>query len=294
MTQLGSCSEASIEADEPLAGTAPQASRWILVEYAGTWAPQILESEHLLPSIRSTLQAWSDSNDGCRVQFIRQPGSSALHPTVFMGSSSQDGAWLLQFELASYNELLAIDLHRVFEDGSHPNAIKAKESLHLVCVHGKRDRCCALHGRAVYRAMTRSVGKRVWQTSHLGGHRFAAVTLALPQGVCYGRVRPEDAEALTQAHADGGLYRIDKMRGRCSFSAPVQAAEVFFRKKHEVQVDAALGYEGLEAASDDSWVVRFSYSGETREVSVERRQESEVRAKSCGGEAESCFRFVEL
>ncbi|HEU5385864.1 MAG TPA: sucrase ferredoxin [Streptosporangiaceae bacterium] len=47
----------------------------------------------------------------------------------------------------------------------------------LVCTNGKRDRCCAVRGRPVAAAIADATGWDTWESSHLGGHRFAATAL---------------------------------------------------------------------------------------------------------------------
>ena len=46
-------------------------------------------------------------------------------------------------------------------------------SLVLVCTHGSRDRCCGTLGGAIYAKAHKQAPEKVWQASHLGGHRFA-------------------------------------------------------------------------------------------------------------------------
>ncbi len=72
----------------------------------------------------------------------------------------------------------------------------------LVCTHGSRDNCCASLGYPVYQTLRRRLaperngGMRVWQSSHLGGHRFAPNILDLPTGRSWVRPEEDDLEAL--------------------------------------------------------------------------------------------------
>ena len=286
------CSSVSIAANEPLAGTAPRTSRWVLVEYAGAWAPKILNSEDFPEAVREKLRAWSEGDETGRVQWIRQSGFSGVKPKVFFGSCEPGDAWLITLELDFYDQLLAIDFDSVFEQRSHPDANKVEAPLHLVCVHGKRDRCCAQFGSAVYRAMADEVGSQVWQTSHLGGHRYAAVTLVLPEGICYGRIRGEQASELVEAHRHDALYRADSMRGRCGWDAPTQAAEVFLRQDGSIDVSMTLSLESSEASGNEEWQVLFSSPSGTHRVGVRRTEDTDARHKSCDGHDERCYRFV--
>jgi (2Fe-2S) ferredoxin len=74
-----------------------------------------------------------------------------------------------------------------------------------VCSHATRDPCCAFRGRPVTAALERVWGDEVWECTHLGGHRFAATLLSLPDGACYGGLDIGDAVKVVRAHRDGAV-----------------------------------------------------------------------------------------
>ena len=77
----------------------------------------------------------------------------------------------------------------------------------LVCGHGSRDACCALHGTSVFGALAGRLGdEELWISSHQGGHRFAANVLVLPLGLQLGRLGPDSAP-LAVARALAGRDR---------------------------------------------------------------------------------------
>jgi hypothetical protein len=60
----------------------------------------------------------------------------------------------------------------------------------LICTHGRRDVCCGSLGSTLFSELQRATRldhavTRVWRTSHLGGHRFAATVLILPTGTMW-------------------------------------------------------------------------------------------------------------
>jgi hypothetical protein len=122
----------------------------------------------------------------------------------------------------------------------------------LVCTDGRHDRCCAVHGRGVYEALQRDRSRekldlRVVESSHLGGHRFAATSLFLPGGEMYGQLRASDAASLLQAWRSGRVW-IPRFRGRIGTPELEQVAESAFRARHP----AARSIEVTPAdASDD-------------------------------------------
>ena len=68
------------------------------------------------------------------------------------------------------------------------------EPVYLVCTNGRHDRCCATYGRPLALALAASHGDLVWESSHVGGDRFAGNLVCLPGGHYFGRVGPADAD----------------------------------------------------------------------------------------------------
>ncbi|UCH30771.1 MAG: hypothetical protein JSV06_07025 [Myxococcales bacterium] len=276
------CSFASLQANEPLAGTAVESiDRWLLLEVTDTWAPKVLQSEVFSDAVRARLTEWSEAPRS-RLQLIRRPGRTAKRPLFAVMSSSGESR---QVELDSYADLVSLDLDMMQLAPSEPTV--------LVCVHGRRDRCCAQHGAAVYRSLQSRVGD-VWQTSHLGGHRFAACVLTLPNGLMYGRLRPEHGDAFAAAQYAGEVGDLDLFRGRCDFDRPTQAAEIFVRRRTGDRAVDALEWIETTPDGDSTWTARFRASSGEEIARVRREETGIMRPASCGGEAEAVTQFVEL
>lgn len=276
------CSFASLQANEPLAGTAVESiDRWLLLEVTDTWAPKVLQSEVFSDAVRARLTEWSEAPRS-RLQLIRRPGRTGKRPLFAVMSSSGESR---QVELDSYADLVSLDLDMMQLAPSEPTV--------LVCVHGRRDRCCAQHGAAVYRSLQSRVGD-VWQTSHLGGHRFAACVLTLPNGLMYGRLRPEHGDAFAAAQYAGEVGDLDLFRGRCDFDRPTQAAEIFVRRRTGDRAVDALEWIETTPDGDSTWTARFRASSGEEIARVRREETGIMRPASCGGEAEAVTQFVEL
>jgi hypothetical protein len=163
------CAELSLALEEPLAGTAPVAARWELVERTKPWG-----RDHGLVA------------EGAKVLLVRRVSGS--------GPQSPDGR------------------------------------RYLVCTNGARDPCCAIRGPAVAQALERAWPGQVYECSHLGGHRFAANVLVLPDGLCFGRLDTRDALALADELEDGRLP-LEHLRGRTAYAPEQQAAEILARRE---------------------------------------------------------------
>ncbi len=119
--------------------------------------------------------------------------------------------------LDRYEDLLELDLAAPGEPLGHP--------LLLVCTHGKHDRCCARYGRPLHQALSEQADEGwVWQSSHLGGDRFAGNVVFLPEGLYFGRVGPGEAWPVLDEYLAGRLD-VDHFRGRSCYSFAEQAAE---------------------------------------------------------------------
>ncbi|WP_421118622.1 sucrase ferredoxin [Aquihabitans daechungensis] len=100
----------------------------------------------------------------------------------------------------------------------------------LVCTNGKHDQCCANQGRPVVRHLrTSRWADEVWECSHIGGDRFAANVVVLPDSLYFGRMEPAEAEVLLDAHAEGRIAR-EWFRGRSTLRFAEQAAEHALRR----------------------------------------------------------------
>ena len=279
------CSIASAEVGEPLAGTAVESvDTWILLEVDDPWAPKVPETEVLQGPIRQRLEAWLRTPRS-RLQLVRRPG----RPTSSVALTVVDAARRASstIELADYQALLAVDF-----DGLRAEVRPLENPICLVCAHGRRDRCCAKHGSALFRSLC-GRGLDLWQTSHLGGHRFAACALWLPEGLMYGRLRAADADTFVSAHTDADLGSLTHLRGRCALDRPSQAAEIFLRQRlGNTAIDSAR-WVSITSEAEDSWAVRFECGSEEHIVRVAREDMGVARPASCGNEPEPAKRFIE-
>ncbi len=119
----------------------------------------------------------------------------------------------------------------------------------------------------------------LWQSSHHGGHRFAANVLALPAGVQLGRVRPRRREVARLLR--GHRIPLDLYRGRTLYPPHVQAAEIEIRRRLGLDRVDALGL--LE---DDGEHVSFAHTAGESTVAVQEHP-GPVLARNCGAEPES-------
>lgn len=201
-----------------MAGSAPPAARWLLLEHPGPWpvdavAGSGIEARILDRLIRTAAQTQT------RILLIRRPGRAVPSDArrwvlVDVDGLTLAGRWTSDPELSAAVEAMA--------DGPAA-AVSTPDPIILVCAHGVHDVCCALRGRPVAAALAARWPEQVWECSHVGGDRFAPNVVLLPDGFYYGNVDPDSALHTVEQHL-AGVVTTEFLRGMARFAPPVQAA----------------------------------------------------------------------
>lgn len=274
----GFCRE--LAAAEPIAGTAQAGiERWIVLEDNGPWGAKVPRTTTLPDDVRAWLERL-DAQPGTRVQLIRRPGGTrGERRALFLARTpaDPDARRLVELE-CTLAELPSLDLDALLDDAP---ATRELAALWLVCTHGARDRCCAKWGVGLWDALRKREGERVWQCSHLGGHRFAPTALALPSGLVWGRLALDEVESLCRELERGRIGALPKLRGRSCHPSVLQAAECLLRVREGITDDAALQLREV-MADDGGQRVRFEGPGGMLEIVVEVARPGFVSPISCG------------
>lgn len=208
-------------------GTAPAgAGAWLLVEHPGPWP-----RGGLTPGVPAEVAAALEAGE-VRAQLIRRPGrrSSSARLTVFAAWSrgGPDEVWVERRQVRDLRELGELDL-AALAVGRRPGFGEPHdEALLLVCTHGRHDACCAKLGYPVAACLADRFGPAVWETSHVGGDRFAANLVCLPDGTYHGKLSVEEAPDVAAACLRGEVSPVH-YRGRAGMAAVEQAAEALAR-----------------------------------------------------------------
>lgn len=282
------CSASALAAGEPLAGTAPYARAWIGLEQPGPWGRGALQQSHLPDGLGAAL-AERTRGLPATVVLIRRPGrhadlGGAGTRRLVVAHAGPVDPWLRIADLADPWAVLDLDFERLC-DGTPPDAGWLRPSdapTALVCTNAQRDLCCAEQGRPLALALA-AEGLEVWESSHLGGHRFAPTAAVLPFGVVLGRCTADDVRA-----ALGGLIPLEAYRGRSAYPQPAQAAEAYVR--------ATTGLSVLDSVADvvpwghGRWRVRLA-DGASQVVEVVESTGPD-RKESCRKPAQPSTRWT--
>lgn len=280
------CSECSREVGERLFASAPRGDVWLLLEYGGPWNAKALPQSDLAPAVKDRLQTWLDATPNSKFLFIKQRDGLVNGPRLFVALTREVEPRLYRFDLTGYDDLLTLDLEALAQGDAAFDAALTHEPMLAVCTNGRRDIACAKYGAPVYNALVEQGGLDVWQSTHMGGHRFAGVVAALPSGVCYGYLDADDAPDLIRAIQQGEVL-VDNVRGRSYYEPPAQAADYFLRGITGVLDVDGFRLRSLTPTADTQWTVRFDVLPEARAYDVTvRREMSAFTTYESSGDAE--------
>ena len=269
MTTIGrpvTCSASSLEGGEPLAGTATVASDWLLVEARIAWGRDAVVDSGLAGNVQDALAAFSG-----KVLLVRRPerrGGVTRHPRPLGGIGRLGDP--------AGDRVASVTCRRPISK----RASAVSGPIFLVCAHGRRDACCARLGLPLFDALKpQLLPTHLWQSSHLGGHRFAPNVVVLPHGIQLGRIPLERAADVVDL-VTAGRIPLDIYRGRTIYAPHVQAAEIATRS-----ITGADGIGDLRLVADDDGRVTFATPAGDLTIRVEQRPGPLLPA-SCGADPE--------
>jgi hypothetical protein len=274
-------------AGDPMEGTAPPADHWFLVEHPGPWERYVLADPRFDRTAATTLDDWARTEAG-RVLLIRRPGRAGKvsgHRRWFRVDSRpgheavRTGLFAHERELA---DLVADPTAGAVHD--HP--------LFLVCTHGRHDTCCAVRGRPLAAALAAEHSAETWESSHLGGCRFAAGLVLLPHGVVLGHLPAADGPGIAARYAAGLLPPAQLVRGRTSLPPAVQAAQHHARLATGVDGVAELVPTGCHDEDAGTWRVTFAEPDVT--VVLRQRRVDTDRPLTCAATRPGWMRVFDL
>jgi hypothetical protein len=209
---------ASHDGTEPSAASAPEASRaWLLIEHPGPWAHEPTDTR--LPAPLGELASCA-SQLGIRVQMIRRPGRRMGQArSIYAGWTAGAVPWLRRASQPG-----DLDLEKLAAGSAPGFGVEVSEPVFLVCAHAQRNACCARFGGPLATQLAARYPGQVFQTTHVGGHRFAANLVILPHGLYYGPVGLELAVSAIGAY-ERGTVTAGRYRGRAGQPKEAQEAE---------------------------------------------------------------------
>lgn len=258
-----SCAIAAQQAKEDPIGTAGHYQTYVLIECPMPWQARVFDSNHIPAALRHYIQA-SKRDDSIQFLGInRGTAARHAHTTLLIYQQTHlptspfsnetsinpvDARRKIyasdrfinqyhgfEYQLESLDQVVPyLQAHWGNQQlGQHttayPNQPIVKRDI-LVCTHGMRDRCCARFGQPLFREARHLSEQgqlpdtRIWQASHIGGHRFAPTAITLPDGRYYGHLSIPVLQAAITRSGDISLLHAT-YRGWGLLPRPLQVLE---------------------------------------------------------------------
>jgi hypothetical protein len=265
------CSELSRGIAEKSYGTASTGDFWLLLEYPLAWGARAFEESRLSAAIKLHLRKFLKSVPRARLLFIKQGRDCGDRVSLFIVRCRETDPFVIRFELEDYGQLVDIDLVSIAAKQLPKGGRITRDPLFLVCTHGRRDKCCAKFGLPLFKSLGEEAGTSVWQSSHVGGDRFAANLVCFPHGLFYSHMTGDAGRFAAQEYREGRLV-VENYRGRACYSHPLQAAEFFVRSESGIREINDLRRLDHARLGEDRWQVRFLQAsrGSVHRVEISR------------------------
>ena len=255
---------------------------FLLVEHHGPWGVSAPANSRLPDSVKAHLA----THRNIKVLLARRHHRAHRGPASRVILAFPARRLMLTTTFEDPEELTEIDLDAVSR-GEPPDWSEFRGPVFGVCTHGRHDACCAERGRPVAAALTASHPDETWEISHMGGDRFAANMLVLPEGLYYGRMDPGSATQVASLHEQGRVD-ISRLRGRSSRPMAVQYAEIALRRHLEED-----GLDALPLLRRHGPTCVFGHGEDQWSVAVQQVRKGEARL-TCGADRLSPLPFFEV
>lgn len=288
------CCEIAQQDKVSMIGTAVQVDVWLLLEYPYAWKSHAVEDNLLPKTITKAFQRLTQEFDAVglklRVQLIKQAKSDLQAPRLFFADGRDSNLSLRTTCLSGYDAFPELSAEGLLNDNNKAFDDTAEE-IYLICTNGQRDVCCSKAGRPLYSRLNETFGERIWQTTHLGGHRYAPNLLCLPSGYVYGFVDPNISVGLVKNHDQNSLD-IERLRGRSHYSPAKQAGEIYARLKHDITSREAIDCNTSTETIRDHLTIQYSgtHSGE---ISLHKKMRSNP-STSCDENPKPSAEFLQV
>jgi hypothetical protein len=263
---------------------------WLGVEQPGPWGARVITvpgASHLPEQVRAQLEL-CNGLPGATAVLLRRPGPhhrAEAPREVLLASVVPGRRWLRRVHCPDLAGLGELDLVAAVTAALHGEPPAWGEAVAgpvvLVCTNGQRDRCCALRGRPAALELVQLAPGSVWETSHLGGHRFSPTVLALPLGAVYGGHADTTLPDLLRRLRNDELP-VTNLRGLTAQSSEQQVADIHVRVRDAVVDPDGVWVGAVESDGLDSCLVEVTGASGREVVRIHRTADAD-RPESCDG-----------
>lgn len=192
------CAEQSSKSGVDIIGSAPKHQVYVAIECPPPWESSVLESKGIPDNLRSLGKEITSNYDSYQTRFLlihndQLKQENFTRVLIFRKPSGFATVYDKQeFHLATIQDVAPLVKQYLIGEPVDPVPISPPTRDLLVCTHGSRDRCCSRFGNPIYqqaRKLVTDLGlehTRIWQASHIGGHRMAPTAIDFPTARYYG------------------------------------------------------------------------------------------------------------
>jgi hypothetical protein len=217
------CAEQSRHSGIDIVGTASEHQVYVAIACPPPWERNEMQSKGIPAALRDLCEEIGDDYDRYQTrfllihnEFLKQDNSPRV--LVFRRPSGLATAYEKQeFHLENIHEVAPLVRQIVMGEPVHTTPVEVPSRDILVCTHGSRDRCCSRFGAPIYHQARKLMAEmglentRIWQASHIGGHRMAPTAIDFPTARYYGYLDSDSLKSvLTQSgdiHTIETIYR---------------------------------------------------------------------------------------
>ena len=226
MSDLNYCSVLSRNSAEPLAGSAPFARHFVFITWPKKyWQYEALEAKGGFPQgLKKWMKEQSEVNGKISIRLVSRAGLGQDKVEIYIYPEKYCYSNVLPSQIPAV-------LESYFRDGItaafSPAPIEGEQI--FICTHGRHDKCCAKFGQELadkmrYHVSRQKTAVEVWDSSHLGGHRFAATMIDFPAGRAYGHLSADELPNYLASRKAAQVYG-RAYRGSVFLSGLEQVAE---------------------------------------------------------------------
>lgn len=208
------CAEQSRQSGVDIVGTASEHQVYVAIACPPPWERNDMASKGIPAALRDLSEEIYDDYDRYKTRFLLIHNQHLKPDTltrvlVFRKPSGFARAYAKQeFHLASIDEVAPLVRQVVMGEPGDATPVDLPTRDILVCTHGSRDRCCARFGAPIYHQARKLVAElglentRIWQASHIGGHRMAPTAIDFPTARYYGYLNADTLHSVLTHSGD--------------------------------------------------------------------------------------------
>tara|TARA_B100000945_G_scaffold119119_1_gene94764 strand:- start:602 stop:1552 length:951 start_codon:yes stop_codon:yes gene_type:complete len=256
------CSIETRQIGEPLAGTAPYAKHFVLITWPKKyWQYDALESKGGFPT---GLKKWMKSQSA-----ISGKVSVRLVSRKELNNESVD-IYIYPEKICYLNikpeKIFGVLNSHFINECSLKNIPKIiKKDQILVCTHGRHDKCCAKFGQELAENLRDQLKDQqdkieVFDSSHLGGHRFAPTMIDFPSGSSYGHLTSSEIPDYLESRKQGMVYA-EAYRGSVFLHDLIQVAEAYAQRfRYSKKWNCQVKISDLESLNEENFMCVASFN----------------------------------